>query len=119
MFHNALFIGWGTPVRGREQAANKVFGEVVEMLGTWKSQGKIQSMTPVFLTPHGGDLAGFFLITGEPTKLAELMNTEEMRRAVTRSQLVAENFGVVWGQSGDEVGKQMALWNASAAELSK
>ena len=119
MFHNALFIGWGAPVRGREQAATKVFGEWVEMLGTWKAKGSIESFTPVFLTPRGGELGGFFLITGNPAKLSELESGEEIRRATARADLIVERFGVVTAVTGDEVGKQMALFSAMSAELAK
>lgn len=119
MVQNALFVGWGEPVRGREQAATKVFGEWVEMLGSWKAKGTIESFTPVFLTPRGGELGGFFLITGNPAKLNELTTGEEMRRATVRAALIVERFGVVTAVTGDEVGKQMALFNAMSAELAK
>ena len=117
--YNAMFVGWGTPVRGRGAQANRVFGEWVEQLGTWQSKGSIKSFTPVFLAVRGGELSGFFLVVGEPAKLAELYKGEEMRRAVTRAELIVENFGVVMGMTGDEVGKQMALWNAQVADLTK
>ena len=117
--YNALFVGWGTPVRGRETQGNKVFGEWVELLGASKSKGLLDSFTPVFLQARGGDLQGFFLVTGNPAKLASFAGSEEVRRATTRAQLIVDNFGVCGAFTGDEVSKQMALWNASAADLSK
>ncbi|MBI3206565.1 MAG: hypothetical protein HYZ29_33820 [Myxococcales bacterium] len=119
MFQNALFVGWGEPVRGREQVATKVFGEWVEMLGSWKTKGSIESFTPVFLTPRGGELAGFFLITGNAAKLNELATGEEIRRATMRAELIVERFGVITAITGDEVGKQMALFSSMSAELAK
>ncbi len=117
MINNALFIGWSTPVRGREESATKVFGEWVEMLGALQSKGDITSMTPVFLNAKGGGLAGFFLITGEPQKLGQLVGSEAMRKAVTRAQMIVDDFGVIPAMTGDEIGKQMQLFNASAKEL--
>ncbi len=117
--HNALFIGWGSTVRGREMQANKVFGEWVELLGASKSKGVLDNFTPVFLQARGGDLHGFFLVTGEATKLATFASGEEVRRATTRAMLIVDNFGVCSAFTGEEVGKQMALWTSSAAELSK
>lgn len=117
--YNALFIGWGTPVRGRETQANRVFGEWVELLGASKSKGNLDTFTPVFLQSRGGELQGFFLVTGNATKLASFVGSEEVRRATTRAQLIVDNFGVCNALTGEEVGKQMALWTASAAELSK
>ncbi len=119
MYSNALFIGWGAPVRGREAAATKVFGEWIELLGASKSKGAFDSFTPVFLQARGGDLQGFFLITGGPEKLATFTNSDEVRRATTRAQLIVDNFGVCNAVTGDEVGKQMALFGTNAAELSK
>lgn len=117
--YNALFIGWGTPVRGRETQGNRVFGEWIELLGASKSKGHLDGFTPVFIQARGGDLQGFFLVTGDPAKLTTFVNSEEVRRATTRAQLIVDNFGVCNAITGAEIGKQMALWNESAAELSK
>jgi hypothetical protein len=117
--YNALMIGWGQPVRGREQVATRVFGEWVEMLGSLQTKGTIKSMTPVFLQPRGGELRGFFLLTGETAKLNELIGSEQMRKAVARAELVVENVGVVNAITGDEIGKQMQLFNSQVAELLK
>jgi hypothetical protein len=117
--YNALFIGWGTPVRGRETQASKVFGEWVELLGTHQSKGTVKSFQPVFIQARGGDLQGFFLIQGDTNKLQEFMNTEEVRRATTRAQLIVDNFGVCLALTGDEIGKQMQLFQSNATELSK
>jgi hypothetical protein len=116
---NAMFIGWGAPVIGRETQATKVFGEWVEMLGAWKAKGQIQSMTPCFIQARGGDLQGFFLVTGDPGKLSTLMASDEIRRAITRAQLIVNNFGCCMALTGDEIPKQMALWNQNVAELAK
>lgn len=117
--YNALFIGWGMPVRGREVQANRVFGEWVELLGVSKSKGNVETFTPVFLQARGGELQGFFLVTGTPAKLQAFALSEEVRKATTRASVIVDNFGVINAFTGDEVGKQMALWTANAAELSK
>ena len=117
--YNALFIGWGTPVRGREAQGAKVFGEWVELLGTYQTKGNIKSYTPVFLQPRGGDLQGFFFVTGDTAKLNDFINDETVRRATTRAQLIVQNFGVIHAITGDEIGKQMQLWTNNANELSK
>jgi len=117
--YNALFIGWGTPVRGRETNGAKVFGEWVELLGNHQNKGTIKSFTPVFLQQRGSDLQGFFLVTGDVNKLHDFATSEEVRRATTRASLIVDNFGVVYAVTGDEIGKQMQLWQTNAAELSK
>jgi hypothetical protein len=117
--YNALFIGWGTPVRGRETQGAKVFGEWVELLGNYQNKGWLKSFTPVFIQPRGSDLQGFFLVTGDPAKLNEFTVAEDVRRATTRAQLIVDNFGVCHALTGDEIGKQMQLWQTNATELSK
>jgi hypothetical protein len=54
-----LFVGWSSPVRGREAQAAKVFGEAAEFWTRQQQEGAIESWEAVFLEPHGGDLAGF------------------------------------------------------------
>ncbi len=69
MAGEALFLGWGPVVRGREQTAFKVFQETIEYYGRLQQEGKIDSFEPVLIAPHGGDLGGFVLLRGERGKL--------------------------------------------------
>ena len=64
MTDRALFVGFGTPVRGREERAIEVFGEFVGMFGRMESDGRIEGMDVALLDPHGGDLGGFFMVHG-------------------------------------------------------
>ena len=54
MANYGLFIGFGYPVRGREQAATRVFNEFVQYLTAQQQAGTIAGCEPVFLQPHGG-----------------------------------------------------------------
>jgi hypothetical protein len=118
MYFNTMFVSWKTPVRGREKQATRVFNEWVEMMGTWQSKGSIKSFMPVFLSPHG-DLGGFFLVQGDPKTLQQVFESDELRRATARAQIIVDDFRVVRAITGDEISKQMALFNASADELGK
>ena len=44
MADRALFIGFGAPVRGREERAVEVFNEFVDMFGRMQSDGRVASM---------------------------------------------------------------------------
>ena len=112
-----LFIGFGFPVRGREQKAAKVFNEFVEYLTGLQEDGTIESWEPFFLEPHGGDLGGFFVVRGERDSIAGVRTSDEMERLTTRAQLIVENFGVVGAQTGERIGAQMELFLQSAGEL--
>ena len=72
MAGEALFVGWGPVVRGREQKSLGVFQETVEYYGKLQQEGKIESFEPVLVAPHGGDLGGFVLIRGERARLDEV-----------------------------------------------
>ena len=112
-----LFLGFGWPVRGREQSAAKVFNEAVELWTKLQNEGQIASWQPVFLEPHGGDLGGFFLVWGERDKIAQIRAGDELVRLSTRAQLVVENFGVVGAQTGERIGEQMQMFLESSGEL--
>jgi hypothetical protein len=112
-----LFVGFGFPVRGREQKATQVFNEAVDLWTRWQQEGKIESWDAVFLEPHGGDLGGFFLIRGERDKIAQARASDDLQRVATRAQLIVEGFGVVGAQMGGQIGSQMELFLQSAGEL--
>ncbi|HZR93513.1 MAG TPA: hypothetical protein VFA44_14020 [Gaiellaceae bacterium] len=110
-----LFVGFGFPVRGREQKAAAVFGEAVELWTRYQQEGKLEAWEAIFLEPHGGDLGGFFLLRGDGAR--ELAGDEAFQRLVTRAQLIVDNFGVVGVQMGDRIGEQMQRFLEAAAEL--
>jgi hypothetical protein len=110
MADRALFIGFGAPVRGREERAVEVFNEFVDMFGRMSSDGRLASMEVSLLDPHGGDLGGFFMVHGSEAQCAALINDEEFRRANIDASLIVENFGVVPAMTGEAVGREMAMY---------
>lgn len=106
----ALFVGFGSPVRGREERAVEVFNEFAEMLDRMADDGRIQSAEPCLLDPHGGDLDGFVMVRGSAEQCAALPNDEDFRRAMTDAQLVVENLGVVPAVVGEGVAREMAMY---------
>jgi len=113
----ALFVGWGTTVRGRERKALDVFGEAVGFYTQLQQSGEVESFETVFLEPHGGDLAGFFLVRGEREALARLRVREDFVRLNARAGLIVENFGVVGGAIGSGIEEQMGYFQAGIDEL--
>jgi hypothetical protein len=117
MAGEALFLGWGPVVRGREQKALQVFQETIEYYGSLQRDGRIDSFEPVLIAPHGGDLAGFVLLRGERAKLDEVRSSEEFERAVTRAASVAENVGVINAFTGEALGQALARFRAASEDL--
>jgi hypothetical protein len=117
MAGQAIFLGWGQVVRGREQLALQVFGETVEYWSKQQQEGKIESFRPFLLRPHGGDLAGFILIHGDQPVLDELQASDEFTRLMARAGAVVDNLGVAAAVTDDELGKQMGMYAEVAAGL--
>ena len=106
----AVFIGFGQPVRGREERAVDVFNEFVGMFGRMQADGRIEGMDVTLLDPHGGDLGGFFMLHGSPDQCAALQMDEEFRAACIDADLIVDNFGVVPAATGAAVAENMALY---------
>jgi hypothetical protein len=113
-----VFIGYGTPVRGRERQAIKLFDETTEYYTRLQQQGEIESFEPVMLQPHGGDLSGFILLRGERDKLvASILASDEFTRLSTRADLLLERFGVVGALLGERIGTVNRVYNEQVEEL--
>ena len=112
-----LFIGWGEVVRGREEKAIQVFNETVQYYGGLQQEGRIESFDVCLLEPHGGDLAGFALLRGSQEQMDAVHNDEEFQRQLTRANLIVERLGIVPAAFGEEIGRQMSLYQNEVAEL--
>ena len=112
-----LFIGFGSPVRGRERQAIKVFNEAIEYYTRLQQQGEIESFESVFLEPHGGDLGGFTLVRGDRDKLASIRTSDEFARLSTRAGLIVEGFGVIGANLGERIGTLIGIYNEQVEEL--
>ncbi len=117
MADRALFVGFGEPVRGREERAIEVFNEWVGMLGRMQSEGRIEGMDVTLLDPHGGDLGGFFQIHGSAEQCAALMNDDEFRRAVVDATMIVDKFGVVPAVTGEGVSREMQMYGEAVAKV--
>jgi len=112
-----LFVGWGSVVRGRESQSLELFNEFLGYCGGLLEDGEIESFEPVFLEPHGGDLAGFVLIRGDADRLHSIRMSEEWIRHATRGGLMTENFGVVNASMGERLERQMGVYVGEIAAL--
>jgi hypothetical protein len=110
MAGEAICLGWGQVVRGREQLALQVFADTTEYWAKLQQEGKIESFQPFLLRPHGGDLAGFWLIHGERAALDELQSSEEFVRLIARAGAVVDNLGVTAAVTNEALGSQMGTY---------
>jgi hypothetical protein len=117
MAGEALFVGWGQVVRGREQFALEVFQEAIGYYGKLQEEGQIERFDAFLLEPHGGDLGGFFLLHAERSALDTIRSSAEFQRLMVRAGSVIDNLGVVSAYSGEALGQQMARFGEMAQEL--
>jgi hypothetical protein len=117
MAGDALFLGWGPIVRGRELKGLDVFQETLEYYGKLQQEGKIESFEPILLAPHGGDLGGFVLIRGERQVLDEIEAGADFRRLLARAGSVVDKVGVIAAYGGEALAQQMAVFRTTSEEL--
>lgn len=117
MADDALFIGWGEVVRGREGKAVEVFNESIEYYGKLQQDGKIESFEPWFLAGHGGDLGGFILLRGEREQLDEVRRSPEFDRLQTRVAMIVDGSGTVNAFTGEQLGRLMGEFQDATADL--
>jgi len=107
---NGILIGWNRVVPGKETQALALFGEA---MGFWSQQqqaGAIEGFEPVFLSPHGGDLNGFFLIRGDAAKLTQLMASDEYLTIEQKASYLLDGHGVIGASFGEGITRRMAIY---------
>ncbi len=117
MAGDVLFVGWGQVVRGREQLALSVFQETVAYYAKLQEDGRIDSFEPFLLSPHGGELAGFFIVRGEVAALDSLRSSVDFLRVIARAGSIVDNLGVVTAYTGEALGQVMGLFGELSQEL--
>ncbi len=117
MAEAGLFIGWGEPVRGREERALAIFNESVQYWGGLQQQGRIERFDVALLPPHGGDLGGFALLRGTAEQIDSVRRDEEFRRLVQRVRLVVEDLGLVDALVDDGLAQGLGLYQDAVGQL--
>lgn len=97
---NALIIGWNCAVPGREAVAGELFATTSAYYDKQVKAGKLTSFEPMFLSQHGGDLNGFFILRGTRANLDTLRTEDEFVELVLRAGHCLQNVGVIPAYSG-------------------
>jgi hypothetical protein len=117
MSDDALFLGWGQVVRGREEKAVSVFNESIEYYAKLQQDGKLESFEPWFLQPHGGDLNGFIILRGEPAQLDEILRSPEFERLQARVGMIVDRLGIVPAVTGESLARGKGQCQEAPADL--
>ena len=112
MSTEVIFYGWNRSVPGREQTSAQHFQEYLGYLAELQQNGAIDSFEVILLSPHGGDLNGFFLIRGDNDQLNTLQASDEYQTHVTRGGFHLQGSGAIRGVTGAGVADWMNRWGA-------
>jgi hypothetical protein len=113
----ALFIRCGATAPGRERKSVELFGESLRYLTSLIETGRVASVEPFFLEPHGGDLEGFFVVRGDQDELNRIRSDDDFQRLAVRAQVVVQNFGVIGAITGERLNKHMAWFTEAAKQV--
>jgi len=116
MADRLLFIGWGVPVRGREQRALEVFNDSVGLYGRMQQDGRIDSFDVTLLSPNAS-LNGFAQLKGNAGQIAAVQEDEEFIRVITDASLIVEDLSVIRGYANEGVAAQMGIYAEAIAKV--
>jgi hypothetical protein len=109
MKETALFVGWGGVYPGRERVALEGYYEWLKILEEVKQSGEIEDFMTVTLGPHGGELDGFTLVFGDPIKLMQLNEREDVHRLTLQAEREFAKFSIIPALSGQRVEQEFKL----------
>jgi hypothetical protein len=116
MADRILFIGWGTPVRGREERALEVFNDALGLYGRMQQDARIEAFDVVLLAPNR-DLNGYFQLHGSAEQLAAVREDDEFQRVITAAGLIIDDLSVVDGYANEGVARQIGLFQEAVSQV--
>lgn len=116
MADRVLFIGWGAPVRGREQRALEVFNEALGLCGRMQQEGRIEAFTVRLFDPNA-ELGGYIEMLGTAAQIEAVRQDEEFRRNTIDAELNVEGIRHITGSAETGVANDMALYQEALASL--
>jgi hypothetical protein len=75
----------------------------------------LASYEALLVEPHGGDLAGCFILRGEPERLAQLRGSAAFQRLSLRAAFVVGHYRVVSAVLGEALNHRLAQYAELAA----
>jgi hypothetical protein len=115
MADRVLFIGWSTPVRGREERGLEVFDEAMGIFGRMQQEGRIERFDVVLLGPNA-ELNGYIELHGSAEQLTAVREDEEFLRNTADAGLIVEGLRHIDGDANEGVARRMELDRQSLAK---
>lgn len=109
MKETALFVGWGGVYPGREHHALEGYHEWIKILEELKGKSEIEDFLTVALGPHGGELDGFTLVFGDPVKLMQITEREDVHKLQLLAEREFAKFSMIPAVVGERVEHEFKL----------
>jgi hypothetical protein len=116
MADRVLFIGWGTPVRGREERALECFNEALGLYGRMQQDGRLESFDVTLLNPTSV-LNGYMELHGDAAQIQAVQEDPEFQRVIIDSSLIVDELNVIPGYTNAGVAQQMAMYQEAIAKV--
>jgi hypothetical protein len=116
MADRMLFIGWGAPVRGREERGLEVFNEAVGLYGRMQQDGRIERFDVALLQPNS-ELQGYITLHGSAEQLAVVQEDMEFQRMTVAASLIVESLRLIGGVVNEGVAEQMTMYQEAVAKV--
>ena len=116
MADEALFIGWGEVVRGRERKAVEVFNESIEYYGRLQQAGRLERFDVVLLEPNGRH-GGYMVLHGTHQQLDAVREDDEFRDVLVAASLVVEELCVAEGATDAGLAPWIERFQAQIATM--
>lgn len=110
----ALVITFGYPVRGREAKSSEVFTEVLTFFGKQAAEGRCSPPEPFFAADASN---GMIIVRGRSDALAEMSESEEYDKLLSKAQMVVEDLKIHWYLTGEEIERGMRIFAEAGGEL--
>ncbi len=117
MADRILFIGWGAPVRGREERGLDVFNKAVGFYGRCQQDGRIEGFDVSLLDPHGGGLSGYITLHGTEEQLHAVEADADFRRSMVDASLIVEELGILHGRVNEGIAEEIAMYQEAVAKV--
>lgn len=116
MAKGAVVISWGANVPGREATGLQVFGSALEMAQRYAKDGRIDSHKEFFSRARPG---GFQLLEGDVTTLHDILEEDEFRTLVIKTQAIVQDLRIelYLGGVDDTTAQAIGMYTNAIGEL--
>jgi hypothetical protein len=116
MADRVLFIGWGTPVRGREERGLEVFNEALGLYGRMQQDGRLEAFNVCMFDPNS-NLNGFIQLHGTAEQLTAAKSDDEFRRIMLDAAMVVDDLQLIEGFTNEGIAREMARYQEAIAKV--